>query len=536
MGAPGASDIAAALLDPDDWWSGSTVTFSVPGLGSIWSGYGASGEPSDPNYDTLSPAQGLRFAAAANTWDSVLKISLQQTVDQVQPGQIRAAFTDVDKFEGDEVWGYTNMPPARGGFGSAKAGDIWIDYGKADSSFAAGGYDYMAVLHELGHALGLKHPFEDGTTLADAYDNYRYTVMSYTEYADDHFKTVEPTATGVKTVVAGVFPSTPMVFDILALQARYGADAATAAGNTTYAFSQSTPFMQTIWDAGGTDTIDLSSHTRGSIVDLTPGAYSSIAYYSAGAQAADWTQLYPWAADFFQTQFGQPDTYTWSNNLGIAYGTVIENFTGGSGGDTVSGNDAANAILGDGGDDSIDGANGDDYLRGGDGSDRIVGGAGFDDINGNTGDDTASGGLGGDWVVGGQNNDSLAGDDGDDIVYGNLGNDTCAGGTGADLIRGGQGDDCLAGGDGNDWLSGDRGDDTVTGGAGADVFHSFSGAGIDRVLDFHLSEGDRVQLDPGTSYTVSQSGADTVIDMSSGDQLILVGVSMNSLTGAWISS
>ena len=151
--------------------------------------------------------------------------------------------------------------------------------------------------------------------------------MSYTEYADDHFKTVEATATGVKTVLTGVFPTTPMVFDVLALQTRYGADTATAAGNTTYTFSQSTPFMQTIWDAGGTDTIDLSSHTRGSIVDLTPGAYSSIAYYSASAQAAYWTQIYPWAQSFFQTQFGQADTYTWSNNLGIAYGAVIENLS-----------------------------------------------------------------------------------------------------------------------------------------------------------------------------------------------------------------
>jgi serralysin len=54
------------------------------------------------------------------------------------------------------------------------------------------------------------------------------------------------------------------------------------------------------------------------------------------------------------------------------------------------------------------------------------------------------------------------------------------------------------------------------------------------VLDFNLSEGDRVQLDPGTVFSVSQVGADTVIDMGAGDQMILVGVSMSSLTGPWI--
>jgi serralysin len=325
-----------------------------------------------------------------------------------------------------------------------------------------------------------------------------------------------------------------MVYDIAAIQARYGADPATAAGDTAYTWSQSTPFMQSIYDAGGNDTFDLSAMTRPSIVDLTPGAYSSIGYYSAADQAAYWTSQYPWAAAFLDQQFNQATTYTWSKNVGIAFGTVIENVLGGSGSDTITGNDVANLIRGGLGNDSIDGGTGDDYLRGDEGDDRIVGGAGFDDINGNMGNDTASGGAGPDWVVGGKDNDRLAGDDGDDIVYGNLGNDTCDGGVGNDLVRGGQGDDSLTGGAGNDWLSGDRGDDTISGGAGADTFHSFAGAGVDRVIDFSIAEGDRVQLDPGTAYTVSQVGGDTVISMGPGDQMILVGVTMTSLPAGWI--
>jgi Ca2+-binding RTX toxin-like protein len=87
----------------------------------------------------------------------------------------------------------------------------------------------------------------------------------------------------------------------------------------------------------------------------------------------------------------------------------------------------------------------------------------------------------------------------------------------------------MTGGAGKDWISGDRGADTMTGGAGADTFHTFSGAGLDRVLDFHISEGDRVQVDAGTHYTVSQVGADTVIDMGGGDQMVLVGVQMSAL-------
>jgi len=151
------------------------------------------------------------------------------------------------------------------------------------------------------------------------------------------------------------------------------------------------------------------------------------------------------------------------------------------------------------------------------------------------GNDTAAGGLGDDWVVGGKDDDRLAGEAGADIVYGNLGNDTCDGGAGGDIVRGGQQDDVLSGGDGNDWLSGDRDSDTITGGAGADVFHSFGDAGIDRVLDFNRAEGDRVQLDPGTTYAVAQSGADVVISMTGGAQMILAGVMMAALTGDWIA-
>ena len=87
------------------------------------------------------------------------------------------------------------------------------------------------------------------------------------------------------------------------------------------------------------------------------------------------------------------------------------------------------------------------------------------------------------------------------------------------------------------WLivfGGDRGDDTIAGGLGADIFHSFGDAGIDRVTDFNPAEGDRVLLDAGTVYPVSQSGADVVIAMTGGGQMILAGVQQSALAGDWI--
>jgi len=200
--------------------------------------------------------------------------------------------------------------------------------------------------------------------------------------------------------------------------------------------------------------------------------------------------------------------------------------------DAFAGNDTVNA--GAGGDTIVE-ASGVNYLRGDEGDDSIVGGTGFDDINGNMGNDTCVSGGGDDWVVGGRDNDSLIGSAGANLVYGNLGADTCDGGSGADIVRGGQQDDVLFGGLGDDYLSGDRDSDTLTGGAGADTFHSFGEAGLDRVLDFNRTEGDRVLLDPGTTYTVAQSGSDVVISMTGGAQMVLVGVSMASLTGSWIT-
>ncbi|HLZ75989.1 calcium-binding protein [Phenylobacterium sp.] len=186
------------------------------------------------------------------------------------------------------------------------------------------------------------------------------------------------------------------------------------------------------------------------------------------------------------------------------------------------------------GNDTIAGTIVDDYLRGDDGDDSISGGPVFDDINGNQGNDTLAGNDGDDWVVGGKGDDSQSGGAGNDIVLGNLGNDTLNGGDGADQIRGGQGDDSIVGGAGDDFISGDRGNDTEVGGAGADIFHGSQDAGIDKVLDFNQAEGDRVMLDPGTTYTVSQVGANTVIDMGNGNEMILAGVQLSTLKDGWI--
>ena len=185
--------------------------------------------------------------------------------------------------------------------------------------------------------------------------------------------------------------------------------------------------------------------------------------------------------------------------------------------------------------DTMFGGGGDDFMRGMDGNDSIDGGSGNDDVNGNVGQDVVHGGDGNDSVRGGQGDDTVYGDAGDDPhVNGNKGDDLVDGGAGNDTVYGGQGNDTVYGGEGDDLVSGDLGNDILYGGPGADRFVFHRGFGVDWVEDFHASEGDRVQLAPGTAYTVVSVQGQAVVDLGGGDQLGLAGVPAASFQTDWI--
>ncbi|MBS0361514.1 MAG: calcium-binding protein, partial [Proteobacteria bacterium] len=76
--------------------------------------------------------------------------------------------------------------------------------------------------------------------------------------------------------------------------------------------------------------------------------------------------------------------------------------------------------------------------------------------------------------------------------------------------------------------------DTETGGSGADLFHGSQDIGVDQITDFNYAQGDRVELDPGTTYTLSQVGANTVVDMGNGSQMVLLNVTLANLPSDWI--
>lgn len=377
-----------ALNYPDFYWLPDQFSVLIPTVNSTWEGYGTS-EPSSAQFAVLSAAQAASFRAALRVWDDLIEPDFTEVTDP-GGGQLRVAFTDMTIVYGSSnVWGYAYLPGYRGN-PSAQSGDLWISSLLAQASFEVGSFNYYALLHELGHALGLRHPFEGATALPRELTTLRYSVLSYQLPADSTVWSFRLGETG--QFIASptlVYPTTPMLLDVLTIGEKYGTDRATAAGDDIYSWSESSPLLETIVDVGGHDIIDLSGHLRGSIIDLEPGAYSSIALYSASQQVLDWSGLLPAATGLIQETFARRDAYEWRDNLAIAFETVIEDVIAGSGNDIIYGNGADNHLQGGAGGDILFGGLGDDHLQGGAGDDVLYGGSGNDLLDGGEGKDEA---------------------------------------------------------------------------------------------------------------------------------------------------
>ena len=418
---------------------------------------------------------------ALSTWTDYANVRISEVPDnQSVVGDIRIAYTPFPASLGQQAHSYlpSDLPAA---------GDIWLNsLAPRAGDLSQGSFEFTTLLHEIGHALGLKHPFDpspasvngvglNDTILPVQLDDIKNTIMSYDYYP----------GYSIGSYIISYSPTTPMEIDIRAVQHLYGPNTDYNAGNDTYTFHQGQDYFQTIYDAGGNDTIVWDATDQGGAIDLDPGSWSAL---------GNSLTLKDVLGTVVKTD---PDT------VAIYSQTTIENATGGGGNDTLTGNDANNLLQGMDGHDNLYGGAGADTLMGGDGNDHLYGqsaaggpdgadslsgGNGSDYLQGNAGNDTLDGGDGSDRINGGANDDLITGGVGNDTVNGNLGNDTIDGGDGNDSLRGGQGNDSIAGGDGDDVISGDLGQDMVSGGTGADLFQ-FTGqaspeSAPDRIADF----------------------------------------------------
>lgn len=348
-------------------------------------------------FESLSTAQMQSFDLARTMWSAVSGITWSQVVQDEQAQSIGAITFGNSSILDSHIGIFPDprivFPQIPSPFSPLIGGDIWFSTLPVikDQTLnpEAGNEAFHWILHEIGHAFGLSHdgvtaPTSDPLVVLPAASlpkheaNYMHTVMAYA---------VNP-ATGayfdfVPEWMRGLYPITPMLYDIAQMQRLYGAASSAnggvtnASGNTVWAFSDNShPFvsdmpasssygnpgkvLMTLWDPTGTqDAVDASGMTTKVLINLRPGEFSAIGTQVGKTGAIDITKL----------------------NVGIAFDAVIEDAFGGAGDDEILGNQAINVLEGRGGKDTLDGGMAKDAGKGGiphglgDGqADRLIGG------------------------------------------------------------------------------------------------------------------------------------------------------------------
>lgn len=296
------------------------VTFSFMAAAPVYTGYG-----NKTGFLSFTTEQKSAVRQIFADIQAQFNITFREVADSAYSyGAIRLG----NNSQGMTSDGYAYFPdPVIG----PDAGDIYINRDNPSNlwNVKAGTYAYATLVHEIGHALGLKHPgnynageapgSEPGNFLAHSEDTESHTIMSYNGVAQGQNRTFFGT------------------YDILSLQYLYGARAYNA-GDNTYTFTNASgQKLEVINDSAGIDTIDISAITASGKINLRDGAFSSIGKLANGYTAA-------------------------IDNVSIAHGVAIENVIGSAYADQIIGNDRDNRFTPGMGNDSIDGDTGLDVV------------------------------------------------------------------------------------------------------------------------------------------------------------------------------
>jgi uncharacterized delta-60 repeat protein len=528
----------------------------------------ALGTPVTITYSFMKSGSAATNTAETDTWAEMTaaqKVAVKKVLDRYSDVS-GITFTEV--IEAGSTVGTLRYGTYRsdtdGNSGYARGTNLWMNrkYLESYATIDEGTRPFNTVLHETGHLMGFNHPGSNPGDNAHPWNDTDYgltdvrtsSVMSYV------YRTDKDT-----TLVQGgtVNPSTPMMWDVAALQYLYGVNHSFNAGDNVYTYDPNAPFFKNIWDGGGNDTIDISNYAFSSTINLTPGTFSSLRIRETAPSSAS--------------------TYWGNNNLSISYNVVIENAIGGTGNDSLTGNEAANVLTGGAGADVLDGGDGTDtagystasssvaayltWMAGNSGDaagdtyisiENLTGSAHADILSGSEVANTLNGADGNDWLFGREGNDTLIGGGGYDVLGGDAGADTLDGGDGTDVafyreagaivldlrtpanntgdaagdilinienLWGSRFNDVIIGADnvggqvygfeGNDILDGGGGDDVFYGGTGADIITG--GAGAEDF--FFLSWNDHYnQYGTLEAY----EGGDTITDFEHGVDHITV--------------
>lgn len=261
-----------ALLSGSSWTDTTgraavlTYSFSTTPVGYVGAAAAASFQP-------LSGTEKATVRAALDQWAAVSGLEFHETTAVV--GDLTFGFYDMSALGSSGAAG-TGYFPSSGNYldggGAPHTYSTFLPSG-GDVAFgtayrASGGFagDFLHVaLHEIGHALGLKHPFDSGAyTLDPTLDNGSNTVMAY----------------------AGARAATLQSLDVAAIQYLYGTKAGAAHpfavtwnGTTQSLTVSGTAAADALFASGGNDMV----YGNGGRDAISAGEGDDTVYLTGGA-------------------------------------------------------------------------------------------------------------------------------------------------------------------------------------------------------------------------------------------------------------
>jgi Ca2+-binding RTX toxin-like protein len=430
----------------------TTITYAFPTSADDY--LAVADYPETDNINSFKPVTAAQQEAARTAFGLVASYTNLTFVEVSSGLASDAAFRFANY---NDAGSESNFPANNGPYApsdSYSMGDTFLGRNGAVTAAFFGTDGFNTIMHEMGHAFGLKHGHDttyNGGLASDVNDN-EFSVMTYASYfgADTE---------GATEARLGSAPQSYMMYDIAALQAYYGANFSEFGTSATYTWDAGSgqeyindataPFtgvtatdkiFSTVWTQGATTTYDLSDFQANQVDDMRPGkwlTFSPDKIADLNSKAAAGTSEYQAQGNIYNSLLYGSDTRS-----------EISNLVSGSGDDKITGNDLDNVISGNGGNDTVD------YSAQAASVDVDLGaGAAYIDRAGVlvltdqlNSIENAVGGAGDDTLIGDAGANRLDGGSGTNDLYGLDGNDTLIGGTatsGANQLWGGNGSDTV---------------------------------------------------------------------------------------------